>query len=300
MERYVRRRLAKGVCLVGLGLVLAGCLASDDRSCECPEGSASGVVVEESREVPAFSHVRLEAPGSLTIRQGPASPLSIRADENLIDRLTSVVDGDTLVLGLSEGCFCSTGEIDYRVSSEQIRGLALEGFGAIELRGPVETDALLLELEGSGEVAVTGPLDAAQLTLEIDGFGSIEAAGLRAEEVSLAIDGDGHVELELEDTNRLRSQMGGFGDLVLTGSADLHEITMPGDGEIDAFGLATATTVIDIGGFGRSGVTVAERLDVDVSGNGEVRYCGQPRVTRSIDGFGEVGRASPDRCPDGI
>ncbi len=43
----------------------------------------------------------------------------------------------------------------------------------------------------------------------------------------------------------------------------------------------------------------ADLLDVDIGGSGDVSYCGDPRVTRSIDGSGSISQASPAQCGRG-
>jgi hypothetical protein len=248
---------------LGLSLIASGC---------CEEGS--GVVVQESRRVPAFRRLTLDVPGTVQLSQGPSTPLKLRTDDNLIDNvLTHLRDDHTLAIETEDCCVDPT-ELTVQVSTEDIDSLVIDGAGDIVLRGTFE---------------------AADLTLAIDGSGSITSDQLVADDVVLAIDGSGDMDLLL-DAGRLRSSIDGSGGYRLTGTAGEHAISIEGSGEIDAAALQTAATSVDIDGSGDCVVSADERLDVSIEGSGEVAYCGQPRVSEEIDGSGEVIRAADSRC----
>lgn len=246
-----------------LSLVASGC---------CEEGS--GAIVQESRRVPAFRRLTLDVPGTVQVSQGPVAPLKLRTDDNLIDNVrTRVADDDTLVIDTEDCCVDPT-ELTVQVSTEDVDSLVIEGSGDIVLRGAFE---------------------AGDMSLAIDGSGSIVAEQLAADDLVLAIDGSGDMDLQL-DAGRLRSSIDGSGGYRLSGTAAEHAISIEGSGEIDAAGLQTAATSVDIDGSGDCIVTADERLDVSIEGSGDVDYCGAPRVVEEIDGSGDVSRAADDRC----
>ncbi len=248
---------------LGLSLIASGC---------CEEGS--GVVVQESRRVPAFRRLTLDVPGTVQLSQGPSTPLKLRTDDNLIDNvLTHLRDDDTLAIETEDCCVDPT-ELTVQVSTEDIDSLVIDGAGDIVLRGTFE---------------------AADLTLAIDGSGTITSDQLVADDVVLAIDGSGDMDLQL-DAGRLRSSIDGSGGYRLSGTAGEHAISIEGSGEIDAAALQTAATSVDIDGSGDCIVSADERLDVSIEGSGEVAYCGQPQVSEEIDGSGDVTRAADSRC----
>ncbi len=250
--------------VLGLALIVSAC---------CEEGS--GVVVQESRAVPAFRRLTLDVPGTVHVSQGPTTPLKIRTDDNLIDDVLTRIrgDGDTLAIETEDCCVDPT-ELTVQVSTEEVEGLVIEG---------------------SGDIVVRGAFEAGELSLSIDGSGAITAEQLVADEIALAIDGSGDMDLQV-DAGSIRSSIDGSGGYRLSGSAGRHTISIEGSGEIDAAALQTATTSIDIDGSGDCIVAVDEQLDVSIDGSGEVSYCGRPQVNEEIDGSGGVRRATDGRC----
>ena len=267
-------RPAVPVAVPVLAIALGVAMALLAGAC-CEEGS--GHLVEETRPVGAFRRLSLDVPGTVTMTQGPASPLKLRTDDNLIDNVVTRVngDGDTLVIEADDSSCCiDPTELEVQVASDDIDGLVIDGSGDIVLRGP----AL-----------------ARDLSLAIDGSGSITADAISADQVSLDIGGSGDMDLRV-DAAVLRSSIGGSGSLRLAGSASEHSIEIDGSGDVDAAALATSTTRVDISGSGDCSVAADDVLDVSIDGSGDVSYCGDPRVTESIDGSGSVDRSSA-RCP---
>ena len=249
-----------------VGLFLAGC---------CEEGS--GVLVQETRSVERFGGLRLDLPGTVQVSQGPASPLKIRTDDNLIDRVITSVDEDgaLVIKADEEDCCIEPTELVVQVSSPELRELVIDGSGDAVLRGTFESDR--------------------EISLEIDGSGSIAADRLAADDIHLAIDGSGVIDATL-DAGRLRTSLDGSGHIQLAGTAEEHSIAIDGSGDVEAMALDTATTLIDIDGSGECAVAAGELLEVSIDGSGEVSFCGQPRVSQSIDGSGSVEEASRSRC----
>jgi hypothetical protein len=265
MKNLISATFHLPVFAMGLALLAGAC---------CEEGS--GVVVEETRPVGAFRQLTLDVSGTVTLTQGPSSPLKLRTDDNLIDNVVTTVrdDGDTLVIEADDSSCCiDPTELEVQVSSDDI-------------------DALLIR--GSGEIAVRGPLEAGDLSLAVEGSGSIAADAIAADDVSLDIDGSGDMDLRI-DAAVLDSSIEGSGSYRLAGSAGEHSIEIDGSGDVDASALATGTTRVDIQGSGDCSVAASDVLDVSVEGSGDVSYCGDPRVTESIDGSGSVERVST-RC----
>lgn len=260
MKPRIRLNVISTASALCLALIASGC---------CEEGS--GVVVQESRRVPPFRRLALDVPGTVQVTQGPAGPLKIQTDDNLIDDVLTRVrgDGDTLAIETEDCCVDPT-ELTVQVSTEEMEGLVIEGSGDIVLRGAFE---------------------AAALSLDIDGSGDIVAERIIADDVSLSIDGSGDMNLDLE-VGTLRTSIDGSGGTRLAGSAAEHIIRIEGSGDIDAASLATAVTEVDIDGSGGCVVSADERLDVSIDGSGEVAYCGQPQVSERIEGSGDVSRAT--------
>jgi hypothetical protein len=74
--------------------------------------------------VSGFTKVELTGVGELTIEQTGTESLKISAEDNLLPRLTSEVEGDTLILGeKSNTRIVTTKPISYTLTMKDISGL---------------------------------------------------------------------------------------------------------------------------------------------------------------------------------
>ena len=210
----------------------------------------SGNLTTETRPVSGFDTIRLDGAGRLLISQGMSESLEIQAEDNLIDELTSQVEGGTLVLGYQERpwrkSILPTRPIVYTLVVTDLAKLILNGAGDIDLQS-LQTDALTLEINGAGNFNITN-LTADNLSVNLAGTGSITVTGVLAEQ----------------------------------------EIILDGAGSYQAGDLQTRSTAIKINGLGSGTVWATETLDISINGGGSVGYYGSPSVTQEITGLGEV------------
>jgi len=100
-----------------------------------------------------------------------------------------------------------------------------------------------------------------------------------------ALDADIDLHVENLDIN-----VAGAGDLTLSGSAEVLNITSAGAANIEAFELTAANAVVVVAGAGNVDIYATDTLDVRIDGVGNVRYAGNPQLTQNIFGVGVVER----------
>ena len=210
----------------------------------------SGNLTAETRPVSGFNAIRLDGAGRLLISQGMTESLEIQAEDNLIDELTSQVEGGTLVLGHQERrwrkSILPTRPIVYTLVVTDLAKLTLNGAGDIDLQS-LQTDALVLEINGAGNFEITD-LTAESLSVNLAGTGSITVSGVVAEQ----------------------------------------EVSLDGAGSYQAGDLQTRSTAIEINGLGSGTVWATETLEISINGGGSVSYYGSPNVSQEITGLGDV------------
>ncbi len=110
---------------------------------------------------------------------------------------------------------------------------------------------------------------AALRTLEINGANTLTATGVVGDELSVEANGSTTVTLKGQVT-RLA--------LDLNGSA-----------EVDALGLTTTASDVDIAGSGHVSVCATDTLRIDIAGSGDVTYACDPRtLEQQVTGSGRV------------
>jgi hypothetical protein len=105
---------------------------------------------------------------------------------------------------------------------------------------------------------------------------------------SIAVSGVGDATVSRLRADRLTIEINGAGEVTLAGTVDSQAVTIRGTGDYDGEDLQSATAKVTIDTAGNAVLRVSDRLDATVSGVGSVEYIGDPRVTKDISGVGSV------------
>ncbi len=109
----------------------------------------------------------------------------------------------------------------------------------------------------------------------------------------LSITGAGSISTEgCLQADQLFLEITGAGVINVCGTANGLATKITGAGKIEAYGLQTSSTTVNISGSGEVQTEVLETLDVDISGAGIVRYTGSPQITSRISGSGVIRKAN--------
>ena len=125
--------------------------------------------------------------------------------------------------------------------------------------------------------------------IAVSGSGSFKGANkIESDFLSVNVSGSGDVELELE-AEQLHTAISGSGKCDYSGMAEQHTITISGSGNVHGYDLQTKRSNVHVAGSGNAQVWTSERLDVQISGSGNVIYKGSPTTINShISGSGKV------------
>lgn len=108
----------------------------------------------------------------------------------------------------------------------------------------------------------------------------------------VGVSGGAEMDAKGIHTESLILTVSGAGDIKITGDTKDLKVAISGAGELSAEGFASKNASVSITGAGHAVVAVSDRLDVEVSGAGEVQYVGNPKVTQNITGVGSVTKRS--------
>jgi hypothetical protein len=216
-----------------------------------------------------------------------ARVLALGASTLLVLLAVSACDGDVFgvrgsgnvitesrdVNGFSEIAVFGSGTV--RVDVNGTESLTVEAEDNIMplLKTEVRNGRLELSIESnvSPTTDVTYTVTAVALDgVTIAGSGDVTATGIAADLFDVEISGSGRVEP--------------------TGTAATLIVEISGSGRYLGEGLKASVGTVRVSGSGEAVVNVTDDLDVDVSGSGGVQYIGEPTVTESISGSGDVTR----------
>lgn len=199
----------------------------------------SGNVKSESRDVSGFDRVELAGAGTLTITQGAAEALTVRAEDNLLPHIGSTVSSGILTLAPLPGSnLAPTRPIEYDLTVRQLRGIKVSGAGDataaslsadqldLEVSGAghvttsrLTSTALTVHLSGSGIVTVSG--QTSRQTVTVSGAGRYVARDLDSRQAAVDISGAGSSDVNVSDM--LKASVSGAGHVTYSGSPALQQ-----------------------------------------------------------------------------
>ena len=104
----------------------------------------------------------------------------------------------------------------------------------------------------------------------------------------MAVAGSGDIKVKM-DVEKAKSAISGSGDIELSGNATDFEAAVSGSGDVDAYDLKTERAELKIAGSGSIGLSVEKEIVARVSGSGNIKYKGQPRIEDiKVSGSGNV------------
>lgn len=212
-------------------------------------GRGSGNVIEETREVAGFNQVSLSGQGNLYLTQGETEGLRIEAEDNIVKKIKTSVNGNKL-------------EIKYKT---------VWFFWDLWAREEINFYLAVKDLNN----------------ISLSGSGKIFTEDFAGEDLEINISGSGEAEMKV-DLNSITTNISGSGKFTLTGTAEEQLIDISGSGTFLNRDLKTRKTEIKISGSGKAELYAEEELKIDISGSGTVKYLGSPKVSQSISGSGTI------------
>jgi hypothetical protein len=233
------------IVIVTLGLAVAACDRLSFNAGNTVKGS--GNLKTETRRVSGFSAVTLQGSGSLTISVTGTESLTIEAEDNLLEYLTSDVSDGRLTLGTRPNTgIQATKGIKYMLTVKDLSDLQISGSGDAVLDtinassfnavisgsgsmviNNITTSNFNFVLNGSGKVTVAGKAD--NLNIQIPGSGSFDGTGLDSKTATVGCSGSGNVIAKVSDT--LNVTISGSGSVQYIGDPVVTK-TIPGSGSV--------------------------------------------------------------------
>ena len=136
----------------------------------------SGVPSTQARSVPPFTSVDVTGISNLSLRIGARQSVIVRADDNIVGRVTTRVVSGTLVIGNKPGSYSTKTPILARVVVPSVAALTLDGLGSMAADG-IDGGVLTVSLNGLGLIARAARRSGC--TSRSNGEGGAQLAALR-------------------------------------------------------------------------------------------------------------------------
>ncbi len=167
---------------VGVLAVAALALACD---AEVKPVRGSGTAKTEARSVGAFTGVEVAGAVHVAITVGRPASVSVTADDNLVDRVTTRVDGERLRIATA-GSYSPKVAMTVAITTPSLVTLALSGATSADVRG-LAGDPLAVALAGASKATLAGT--ARQVSIDVGGASQLDAEQLVAGDATVAASG---------------------------------------------------------------------------------------------------------------
>ena len=206
-------RWAGGAVAVLLGMLVAGCIGPIILGV-----IGSGVAGSATRDVGGYSMIEMRGVARLEVTIGPAHPVEITGDDNIVPLVETVVDNGTLVVR-DTTLIHPTLPLVVKVTVPDVSRLLIVSAADAVITG-VNNAALTIDISGVGRVSVSGQTQS--LTVNVTGTGHVSAEDLTAAAATVFLAGTGRVDVTA--VNTLDVTIIGAGLVTYAGSPTISQI----------------------------------------------------------------------------
>jgi hypothetical protein len=116
----------------------------------------------------------------------------------------------------------------------------------------------------------------------------ISRDAIASDKMDVAVAGSGDIRLDLK-VNSTQAAVSGSGDIELSGTSTEFDAAVAGSGDIEAYELQSLKADLKISGSGTIHASVANEIVARISGSGDIKYKGNPKVEDiKVSGSGKV------------
>lgn len=186
----------------------------------CTQGE--GPVLDEAREVAAFTRIEAGSGIEVAVSIGSAHALVVHAQANIADSVRTEVRNGILVVEATDD-FITDQPVRVDVVLPVLKGIALSGGSQLTAEG-IDADALGVDLSGGSRATLTGSVGTLRLKARGGSIAALE--GLASADASVTLDGAATVELSASET--VSGSASGGATLAVAGGASVDVATSGG------------------------------------------------------------------------
>lgn len=225
----------------------------------------NGEITEETRTLPDFTKVTSSGSYNIYWEHSDSTEVKIICESNILPYIETAVYSDHLDIRTAFHVRLSTTKrIDVIVRCPKISKIELSGSGNIET-DTVRDEKLELIISGSGNIYST----------------------FYGDDYKSVISGSGNMDIYAE-CKTTETDISGSGKIMIAGYADYGTFNISGSGTIKAYDFFLKEANVNISGSGTGYINASEKLDVVISGTGDIYYIGDPEIDYSDFGPGNL------------
>lgn len=234
-----------------------------------------GQIVSEFRDLAGFDAFDIAISGNTHLLQGNEFSFEIRAQQNIIDIIETVVINGELNVRAVEDIGRNDG-IDIFITMPEVNKMTLSGSGNIFSDEGLNCKNINIMLSGSGNIKLHS-LFADNLKSTLSGSGEIAVYNLVSHDVFTSLIGSGNIFYDCPNQ-----------DVMSLPPCYFHQVDIIGSGNCNMADFNTLDVDVLISGSGNCFVSPFDKLCAKITGSGNIYYKNRPKVNSQITGSGKL------------
>lgn len=189
------------------------------------EHKGTGKIASEIRECKSFKKVVLATAGTVNIQVGSKQSVTVSTDENLLNKIKTEVDNDTLTISSEDNITFS--KLQVEITVPKLHAVHLTGSGNLNFAN-LKGDDCEVDLAGSGNIKGSGNVD--ELDVVLSGSGNITLSELEAKDVDANLSGSGSIKVF--SSKSLEGELTGSGVISYRGNPQKTDVKVTGSGRV--------------------------------------------------------------------
>ncbi len=228
-------------------------------------------IIEQKIDIENFSEIYFGICGELILKQGNEFSIEIKAPENIMNNIETIVKEGKLIIKSNKNIKCKKEEIKIYVTCPELNSIEVGGSGSVHQQGDWNFNNLKMIVSSSGNIA----------------FDQIKIN----DKIENVLNGSGNIDLnEIFLTKSINSSINGSGNVFVSSSSKCtnNNIEIYGSGSVDTEKFEAENSNVTVLGSDNASVFVSSNLHVAIYGSGNIFCKGNPKIQIERYGSGQI------------
>jgi hypothetical protein len=228
----------------------------------------NGIAATKVRRAAGFNKIENTTSINVVYKKADTTGISITADENLIDYITTETDENTLQIKTHHNgtCLVFNTRPVITITSPNLESIFVLGSGTF----------LADELSGN------------LVSIKMSGSGNISAATVTGTDLNVTLSGSGNININNDISLSSDVFLSGSGNISISGQSESAHLKISGSGKINGENWKLESADILISGSGDTYSNIEHSLTALISGSGNIYLKGDPIINKTISGSGRI------------
>jgi cytoskeletal protein CcmA (bactofilin family) len=261
------------ILLIGISVVFISCVTI-----------GNGNIIIDERILSSFEKIKISGSIEVRLHSGTDYRAVVTVDSNINKYIETIVINNELIIRQKPAMrYLSAGGI-VDIYCPNISEISKSGSGSFETIDRIIAQTFRMNISGSGKFS--GNIECESFFADISGSVRTNVM-VNSKETNIEISGSGRFNGNIECDNFF-AHISGSANINITGNTEKADIRISSSGKFNGAEFRITNCSANISGSGEINIFVEDSLDGKVSGSGNIKYRGNPRLNLEKTGSGRI------------